>query len=109
MDKRRALTSRLLWGAVLIASLAWMVAFFFYVEEAIGWQNAVGTLLPHEIAAMVLALVVPPLLLITVIAAFRGQMISHHRLHKRMQPKLMLPDVRQRIATQDRDGILQSQ
>ena len=71
MDKRGTLTSRVLWAAVLLLSAGWMVAFFLYVQEAIGWQNAVDTLLPHEIATLVLALVVPPLLLVALIAAFR--------------------------------------
>jgi hypothetical protein len=64
MNKRRALWTRLLWALLAVASVAWMAAYFFYVEEALGWQN-VPTLLPHEVATLVLALVLPPMLLVT--------------------------------------------
>ena len=79
MDNRRAMWTRLLWSALALVSVGWMVAYFLYIERAIGWHNAAAALLPHEMAMLVLGLVVPPLLLVTLIAAFRGQMQVHLR------------------------------
>ena len=46
MDKNRAFWTRLLWGLLVAASVAWMAVYVLYVEEAMGWQNAADTLLP---------------------------------------------------------------